>query len=924
MPVVVLFGLFTLTPLGAGILLGAVGLVPAARRLPRIAPLIVAILGALIPMAGLVALAPDVIPELPLQLTFLTNPHLAPTAPFAPVYRVDTFGMYCAFGIAFLVAPLLLWVSWRAAPEDETETQANGEPEAPVHVRWYAQPLRRWAWLGLALTLALESAALTLCFADNIGWLILAWLVLILCAWGLGELSSELRAIDWIGLGAMALGPVAWGVLILWVTIPAKQWRLLDLTGSGGFGLGQVIALGVALACAGGAYPFLAWLRRRASFAMPAGVAAVSVAVVPAMLLVGARTYSALRDTSDSWPRFSVGVPPITAGIAMTLLGAVSIFLAGLLALGRRDGRALVAFLTLAQSGWGLIALGVGQPISLLGLMLLLASSIAGLGAILAALVAGGALTAEVEPESAGPRILGERLHAPTLFAWGIGVASLLGTPLLVGFAAQETITAASLPSTKLAIPLIGLAWAGDALLAIALIRATALAFTQSPKELQAAQGDNEAENEDEEEDEETLDEAPARSGKPARRELPGLPELHGDDLPGVILALLVIVLGIAPEWLLSLGGVAGASELSQPDALIGLTQTTTTGYSFITGGQWLPGVAIWAAVIVFAVIVLLRARSMRAVRPVYLAGQAQNKLLAAFAELAELETNPAKIALLEAKDPAHLDDLEDLDAIDHQIGIAEPHEAWSELLPVFTSGFATPGAGWIDIDNPDEEEEGELDESAQPEGEAVETSATQSKAGKAKALVPVSTSGATIASPKTPATSASSSGKAAKTPAAQPSASTPGKAQQSTGATSPAATKPTAPLRGSGVAVTKPQPAATKTPTLGKAVTPTARAPKPTAQPSVTQPALPAKAGSSAGKQPASAPQTSGKAGAAQRQPGAHVPQGSPRKQGQPQGQHPPQGSQQRPRQGQSQRQGQGQGQKSKKASSQRGGKRA
>src|SRR5579862_2180317 len=484
--VTVLFGLLTLTPLGAGILLGIAGLFPAARRLPWPAPLALATLAGLVPLVGLLVLAPDLIPDLPLQVALLASPRGDATLPFAPVYRLDTVGMYCALGVAVLVTPLLLWISWRTAPEEGAGEA--GETAEAAATQWYAEPLGRWAWPGLALTLALESAALTLCFADNISWLIFAWLVLIACAWGLGELSSEFATIDWLSLGAMALGPVAWGVIILLVAIPAKHWRILDLTGAGGFGLGHVIALGIALACAGGAYPFLAWLRRRAAFAMPAGVAAVSLAVVPAALLVGARTYSALRNAGDNWPQFSVGVPPITAGIIWTLLGAVSVFLAGLLALGRRDGRALIALLTLALSGWGLIALGIGQPISMLGLLMLLATGVIGLGAALAALVAGGALTPDLEPESAGPRILGERLRTAPLFAWGVGVASLLGTPLLAGFAAQEVISAAALPSTKLAIPLVGLAWSGDGLLALALIRVTALAFAQSPDELRELQ----------------------------------------------------------------------------------------------------------------------------------------------------------------------------------------------------------------------------------------------------------------------------------------------------------------------------------------------------------------------------------------------------------------------------------------------------
>jgi len=731
------FGLLTLTPLAFAVVIGVLG---AARQARAPLALALAALGALAPMVGLVLLAPDIVPDQLTGITLLADPANAATLVFGPVYRLDTVGAYCAFGVAFLVTPLLLWLAWRAAPTDADDTtsadfagedsEANALAPAtpPSPSGWFGARLGRWQWSGLALALALESAALSLSFAENILWLALCWLLVVALAWGLGELGAEAGTLDWISLGAMALGPLAWLVIILLVALPLKQWRLIDLTGTGGFGAWHVVALGVALACAGGGYPFVAWLRRRAAFAMPAGVGAILLAVLPAALLVGARTYSALRSVGDRWPAFPLGVPPITAGIVMTLLGAASVLVAGLLALGRGDGRGLLALLALAQVGWGLIALGVGQSVSALGLVLLLATSVLGLGAALAALVAGRAVTADDEEPAAGPRIFGARLNAPTLFAWSVGAASLVGAPLFAGFAPQELISAAALPATKLGIPLVGIAWVGDALLALALIRATALAFVQSPAELKAireaqAALEDDWDDEDDEDDEdagelddEASDErddatdaeavatAPAASHAQRSSGLPGLPELRGDDLPGVILALLIIALGVAPEWLFALGGQAATSDLLSANALDGFIQTNSAGYFIAIGAQWLPGLAAWAAVLLIALVVLMQARATRVIRPVYLAGQSARDLAAQEGDA------DARADLIAANEKANEegDDAEATAAA--ALALAEPTEAWSDLQPAFTSAWLTPASQWIIVDN-DEDDDEEADE---------------------------------------------------------------------------------------------------------------------------------------------------------------------------------------------------------------------
>ncbi|MEO7002920.1 MAG: proton-conducting transporter membrane subunit, partial [Ktedonobacterales bacterium] len=505
MALTLFFALLTLLPLVVGLILAALGAARLAR--PPVA-LGLVVLGALAPIVGVLLLAPDLPRDVPTLVALLG----APGVWFAPLYRLDGLSFYTACGIVFVIAPLLLWIAWRAAPPIESESEADGNgtgtgalpvdsgasgfserdgaatdarfmpPMRRGFTGWLANPesLPRWAWVGLTLALALESVALSFNFADNLLWLAFTWLLLVALVWGLGELGSGVETLDWFGLGAMAIGPLVWLAITLLAAIPVKATRLFDLGGQPRFTVWHVIGYALALACAGGAYPFLLWVRRRASFTTPAGVATVALVALPATLLVGLRTYAIVQGSDNSWPKFSPAAP-ITSGVGFAVLGAASVLVCGLLALGRRDGRSLVALLAVTQVGWGLLGLGVGAPLGALGVTLLLATSVLGLGAATAALVAGGALAADIEPESAGPRAFGAKLQPFTLFAWCVGVASLVGTPLLAGFASQQVISAAALGVTTLNVPLVGIAWAGDALLALALLRATAAAFASDP-----------------------------------------------------------------------------------------------------------------------------------------------------------------------------------------------------------------------------------------------------------------------------------------------------------------------------------------------------------------------------------------------------------------------------------------------------------
>src|SRR6185437_10834938 len=432
-----------------------------AFRLPALVAFALAALAAAAPIVGLVLLSSDLTFPTPLRFAFAGDS----ATPFAPVFRADGLSFYSAWGIAALIVPLLLWLVWMDAG------RAEGS---------YGRMLAE-----LGLVIGLEVCALHLVFSDNLLWLGLVWLALVALTWYLGEQGAESGNLDYRGLIAMLLGPALTVLLLLLIAITTKDHTFYGLAGHSAASPWQILLLAITLSLAGGGYPFVAWVRRRAAFATPSGFGALLALALPVVVFVGARIWGSLQaTTSGLWPQIGAVTPPITGGIALAIVGSLTIAIAGLLALGRRDGRTLVALLATAQVGWGLFALGSSQPAAAVGIVVLLATSVVGIGAMTAALVAGGIVTADDEPDGAGPAPFGLASRPLNLLAWSVGAATALGVPFFGGFIARQQITAGTLAGTKLGIPLLGLAWLGDALFALALIRATVLAFKADPDEL--------------------------------------------------------------------------------------------------------------------------------------------------------------------------------------------------------------------------------------------------------------------------------------------------------------------------------------------------------------------------------------------------------------------------------------------------------
>ena len=651
----------------------------------------------------------------PLQITLLGE--AGPKVLWAVAFRLDTIGYYAAYGLLVAVTPLMLWLAWRgkfstvaavieepaeiaATPEDAiVEAAEEIAGEAPQETSGDAAPARpslaTEQWAGIALALGLLSAGFSLVFADNIIWLGVSWIAVAALAWALGELGSEPSGLDWLSLILMVAGPILWTGAIYLAANPSGYTRISDLMGLGTIGVGNALLVIATVAIAAGAWPLNGWVRRRAIVSPPVGVAAVALVALPIALFAGARTYSALQNAVSLLPTIGTVTPPITVGLLWVILGALTLAICGLQALGRRDARSLISFLALAQVGWGLIALGVSHPAGILGVVVLLATMVFGLAALITASVVGGTLAPDVEADGAGPHPFGFDLRPANVAVWVAGALSLIGAPLLGGFVAQQMISTGAVRAAQIIIPLVGLGWAGDALLVIALLRAVAPAFaaarTSYAADAVVAVAETEAvvavdEGDDEtaavEEAEEIVAEEPA-----ARAAL-----VTWDEAPGIVYALLATLIGAVPSLLLSLGALAAAESLTQSLAVSPSLTYGATGYT-LAPGQWLPGLVWIAALILGAItaIPLLRARMRTG--ETYLGGQSAAEAIDStrFAEIASL---------------------------------AEPGAAWSDLRGAMDSGWTTPGRGRIldELEGASDTEEDDVEVEATIEKRDAET----------------------------------------------------------------------------------------------------------------------------------------------------------------------------------------------------------
>jgi formate hydrogenlyase subunit 3/multisubunit Na+/H+ antiporter MnhD subunit len=679
------FALLLLTPVFFALVIAALGF--ARQAIPWLVG-VCAALGVALPLAGLIFLNNANSSGVPLQITLLGE--AGPKVLWAMAYRLDAIGYYAAYGLLVAVTPLLLWLAWRgkfSVVASEIEAPAEEEAATPDDAGVEAAedtseedsrdasgdtaPMRlilaTEQWAGMALALGLTSAAFSLVFADSIVLIGISWVVVAALAWALGELGSEPSGLDWLSLTLMVAGPILWIGAMYLAANPTGFTRISDLMGLGNVGVGNALIVIAATAIAAGAWPLNGWVRRRMIVSPPVGVAAVALVALPIALFAGARTYSALQNAVSLLPIIGTVTPPITVGLLWVILGALTVAICGLQALGRRDTRSLIAFLALAQAGWGSIALGVSRPAAILGLVVLLATMVFGLAAVITSSVVGGTLEPDVEADGAGPHPFALELRPANVAIWIVGALTLVGAPLFGGFVAQQMISTGAVRAAQIIIPLVGLAWAGDALLLIALLRAVAPAFAaaraHAPSDEAVATAETGAllavdEGVDEatvvEEAEVVVTESPA--ARPAA--------LTWAEAPGIVYALLAMLVGAVPSLLLAFNAVAAAESLTQSLEISTALTYGPMGYT-LPPGQWLPGLVWIAALILGAIMAIPLLRAKMRTGETYLGGQS--------ADEAPTPTRYAEIASL-----------------------AEPEAVWSDLRGAIGSGWTTPGRGRI------------------------------------------------------------------------------------------------------------------------------------------------------------------------------------------------------------------------------------
>ncbi|HEY7848957.1 MAG TPA: hypothetical protein VIC27_02775, partial [Ktedonobacterales bacterium] len=274
------------------------------------------------------------------------------------------------------------------------------------------------------------------------------------------------------------------------------------------------------------------------------------------------------------------------------------------------------------------------------------------------------------------------------LFAWLVGVASLIGVPLFAGFAPLHIISAQALTGPRLSIPLIGVAWVGSALLAIALVRATAPAY--SAPLIAIATPDDTAHDADAE---------AAASEHDDETQSAAAPELRIEELPAIALGVLALLIGLAPGVALTLASGAAGAAL-QAGALTGLVASSPSGY--VAGvGQWFATAPVIFVIIVALVLAYLRTRMPRDIRPLYLAGQTAGQVAGQTAGQTAGQVVPA--ATHDAENGVENDETgmnEDEPA--ELVSLSEPTDVWSDLVPALRSGWMTPAAAWLGLNGED------------------------------------------------------------------------------------------------------------------------------------------------------------------------------------------------------------------------------
>ncbi len=554
--------LMLLVPLAAGIALAALD-----RRLSQRAALGIAIGATVIAFLAALAVA---------GTTLGIAPQLVNLISFGSrgiVLRIDSFAAYCLISIIAWVAPVLIWMT---------------APRGPVA----AEQAASFRPMGLALIAV--SLALGAVLLDNVLLLTLCWSGVGFVAWLMARPEGALRPSstqEWIDLPLLTAGPILFVLAMIFPMVTGKTLSLFDMTGHPVFGFWTAFLLIAVLAVAAAIYPFISWVRRVAQGVLPEAVGVLLLLLTPLAVVVFGRMLPTLAP-GGTWPTGHAGPITFPVNVLSLILGVLTVVIAGIVLLFERDLLVISALLSTMTLGWCFAAYGTNDPHALVGVTLLLFVQTVSIGALMA-------IWSSLEWAGRDLRVedlAGLARDLPGHFAaLGLAMLSLVGTPLLAGFAGMATIDQGIIGEGGTAALGGALIWIGNALALLAVVRVLARALTHVPG-------------------------APVTETR--------LPETW-ETIALMVPAALLLLFGIAPELLFIgkapiYGPAVSAAAAMLPNANQ-YTDVTVTPLGYNVGSMlWIPGV-FWALAIVATAIVVLCAgliNNEAAPSPVFAGGE--------------------------------------------------------------------------------------------------------------------------------------------------------------------------------------------------------------------------------------------------------------------------------------------------------------
>ncbi|HEY7127206.1 MAG TPA: hypothetical protein VH540_24955 [Ktedonobacterales bacterium] len=550
--------------------LGLLGLIPALsgalfllcqKVLPRA---VVLVWGAIV---WLICLAIVV-----LLIRLLSFGDTIPVTAFAPQgwarwlqlsYQVDAFNVFSALVIGVLASALVALLLWIEPARDGLEQHTAQPGTLPRHRR---------IWQGGVLLIGL-GAIFTLIFANSAFWLALGWGVLGLCAFALytqGQARRQALAL----LATPCLSALVLYMALLPVISASPDQRLDLLSGLEREPLWAAILMLIAL-LAPGVVLLVQQATQGEASAPPASMsqsAALVLMAAPATFTAFARLALLVAGPGAVLP--GTGSTGWLAFSLVTVWGCALLALwAAFLAFRLAQRASLPLFLSVQLVSWMLAGVVITGAAAINGALLLKLLRLLALGALLLA---------------------GRRKPAqPVLgICWWLAALALGALPFFPTFSATWLITGGAIAAGPAWVAGAGVGW-------LALLLATLAIFRVGGAE--PAEGAVES-----------------ASGATS-------PAEPGPSFLLFVLALLTVVLGIAPEIAVSLFTNAAAAALPVISSPLAGVQATPVGL-LTPFGSWLPGI-FWILLVALALVGLLatrRARQAAAPPPLFLGGEAE------------------------------------------------------------------------------------------------------------------------------------------------------------------------------------------------------------------------------------------------------------------------------------------------------------